>query len=135
MSYIPKYIHKRLIPEESFKLDGDFIKIEVINVIMPIPFGEIPEDFINILEVRFDGETIIDATKPENYEKALIIWNNKNYPLSKIREVGDGLLPLGDKFILAFPNIKNWKKGETHELHLRIQIANGIELKLERKLN
>jgi hypothetical protein len=54
-----------------------------------------PKIFIKILEVRFDGEYIIDATMPENYNKASIIWNNKTYPLSKIREVGDGLLPLG----------------------------------------
>jgi hypothetical protein len=117
------------------KLDGNLIKIEVVNVIMPIPFGEIPDDFVDLLEVKFDGETIIDSNKMDNYNKALIIWNKKSYPLSKIRDVGDGTLPLGDKFVLAFPNIKNWKKGETHEFHLRIQIANGIELKFSRKLN
>ena len=42
MSYVPKYVLKRMIPNDAVKLVGDSVEVTLINLIMEIPASEIP---------------------------------------------------------------------------------------------
>ena len=135
MSYVPKYVLKRLIPEKAVKLVGGDIQVEMVNVLTPIPFSMIPGEFVDLVEIKVDDKVVVDSSKPEVAEKAKIIWNGKDYALKNIKEVADGTLPVGDKMTIVIPNIFGFKVGETHTMELTVKIDSPINIKFERTIS
>jgi hypothetical protein len=130
--FVPKYVLKRLVPEDGLKIVGETVVLNVVNVITPIPFSQIPGEILDILEIKLDDEVVISSTKRDLAKKMTIKWNNQTYSIERIKDVGDGTLPVGDKFEISMPNAKKWKKGEKHSLELTIKIDSPISIKIER---
>lgn len=133
--FVPKYVLKRLVPEDGLKLVGDNIVLNVVNVITPIPFSQIPGEILDILEVKLDDEVMISNTKRELAKEMSIKWKEQTYKIEKIKEVGDGTLPVGDTFQIIMPNKKNWKKGDKHSMELTIKIDSPVSIKIERSVS
>jgi hypothetical protein len=124
---------KRLIPKDAVKLDGDNIKIGIINVISAIPISELPGNLIDELTVLLDGEEILSANVKEHADKVRIIWEGTEYTLETIKTAEGGVLPVGGKMEVVFPNIKNFAVGETHTFEISIAIV-SMKIKFEREL-
>ena len=86
MSYIPKYIIKRLIPEDAVKIDGELLKIKMVNVISPISIDEVPDDVLNYLEVKVDDEVVLDASKTDMAAGMKLLWQDQEFTLDNIKE-------------------------------------------------
>ena len=134
MTYVPKYVLKRLIPPDSVKLEGAVLKVKVVNILMPLPLSEIPGNFLDILSVKLDGEVVLNRTMPDLYNKASIIHNNTTYALKDIKTINGGVMPVGDEFTIVFPNFRNFKVGETHKIEFNIDIASGVSIEFERTI-
>jgi hypothetical protein len=134
MSYVPKYVLKRLIPADAVKLEKNVLKVKVVNILMPLPLSEIPGNFLDILEVKLDGEIVLNRTKPELFSKASIIHNDQTYPLKDIKNINGGVMPVGDIFYIVFPNFRNFKVGDTHKIEFNINIASGVSIEFERTI-
>lgn len=128
MSYIPKYILKRMLTKDCLKLEGDMIVIEVINVISPISIDEIPEDVLNYLEVKVDGNVLPDLSGLR------LSAQGKEFSLSNIKEAVGLTLPVGEKLIIKMPNTPGVKKGETHTVDVTIKANNPISITAEREV-
>lgn len=132
--FIPKYVLKRMVPMDAVKLIDNILSVEIINVFTPIPFSLIPGDIAEILEIHWNGKLMFDASHKELYDKVTIIWNEKQYPLHRIKDVADGTLAVGDKFCITMPNVVGVKIGETHKIGLKIKIDPPINIEIERTL-
>lgn len=114
MSYIPKYIVKRLLPADCIKKVATGIEITAINVLSPGQIMEIPDnpkDILDAFEVKVDGQLISDAIK-----KSLIITiNDQTLPLSDLKKLEGQDLALG-AIIKVFVPITSFNKGEEHLL-------------------
>src|SRR6056297_252637 len=129
MSYIPKYILKRMIPKDAIKLDGDDVVINVTNVISPISIDEIPEDVLNYLEVKVDGDVVLSGAKPDLADGLKLIWEDKTFTLDNIQDAVGETLPVGGKMKIVFPNAIGLASGEEHEVEVTIKTDNPINIK------
>ncbi len=136
MSYIPRYIIKRMIPKDAVKLVGDNIVVEMVNVISPITVEGIPppEEVSQYLEVKADGEVILDESMPELVKGLKIGWGDKQFEFINLQSAEGETIPVGDKLIVTFPNIKGYAVGETHEYEVNIKSDHPISIKFEREL-
>jgi hypothetical protein len=139
MTTFPKYMVKRLIPENAVTLVGNEIHVAIVNVLATIPFDRMPENFLKSIVVKVDGEVIASGDKPELIGKAKLIVKGKPYPLSKIKDIEGGELPPGETMTLVLPNAKNFKKGETHSFEATMQYRpkkkDDLVVTFERKIN
>jgi hypothetical protein len=121
MTAFPKYIIKRLIPEDAVKLVNDEIHVTIVNVLATIPFDKVPADFVTSAVIKVDGVIAATGDKPELIAKIKLIVKGKTYPITKIKDIEGGELPPGETMTLVLPNIKNFKKGEMHSFEATIQ--------------
>src|SRR6056297_30509 len=128
MSYIPKYILKRLVPKNAVKLDGDQISVEVTNVVSPIPIGDLPGSLKDVLLLTVDGDVVFSPEKQELADDVELYWEGEQYDLDSIKEAGGGTLPVGGKLIVKVPNKWGFASGEEHKLKIEVQIDSPIEL-------
>ena len=135
MSYIPKYILKRLIPDNAVKLDGQDLKIQMVNVIQPIPIEEVPEDLLKFIEVKIDNEVVIDAQKKDAAEQMKIQWQDKVFTLKNVKEAQGLTLPVGGTLTIILPNTKGLKVGEMHKFSVLIKADNPINVEFDRKVS
>ncbi len=133
MSYIPKYILKRMIPKDAVSIDGDDIVVAMTNVISPISIDEIPEDVLNYLEVKVDGDIVISGDQPEAGKSLRIKWEDKTFTLDNIDEAIGETLPVGGKMTIMFKN-PGLKSGDTHEFEVTIKADNPINIKFKRAI-
>ncbi len=133
MSYIPKYILKRMIPMDACKEVEGGVEISIVNVISPLSIDDIPADLdpLEYLEVKIDGEAIprddlakLKITSPD--EGITITMDNIQDALGKT-------VPVGGKLVIYFPTDK-LKKGEEHEVDLTIKTDNPINVKITRTI-
>lgn len=134
MSYIPKYILKRMVPKDAVKLEGDKIVIDVTNVISPINIDEIPDNVQDYLEVKLDGETILSGEKPELFKGLKISWEDKEFTIDNIKDAIGLTIPVGGKLRIEFPNSIGVKSGEEHEVEVIIKADNPINIKVKRTI-
>jgi hypothetical protein len=133
MSYIPKYIIKRLIPEDAVKVDGELLKIKMVNVISPISIDEVPDDVLNYLEVKVDDEVVLDATKTDMAAGMKLIWNDQEFTLENIKDAQGQTLPVGGELIVCLPN-PGLEVGSTHKFAVTIKTDNPINVEFEREV-
>jgi len=104
MSYVPKYILKRIVPMDAvanYDLDGDgtadHVGVKYVNVISPmqIPADIDPSYLLSQLKgIWLDGEKI------ENVESGLIIYEGKRYAIDNIQEAAGQTIPVGGSFLI-----------------------------------
>ncbi len=139
MTTFPKYMIKRLIPEDAVKIVGNEIQVTIVNVLATIPFDRMPENFIKSIVVKVDNDVVASVDKPDLVSKTKIIVRGKAYPLDKIKGIEIGELPPGESMVVAIPNVKNYKKGETHAFEVTMQYRpkknDLLIVAFERKIN
>jgi hypothetical protein len=139
MTTFPKYMIKRLIPEDAVKLVGSEIQVTIVNVLATIPFEKMPADFLKSIVLKVDNELVVSADKPDLISKTKLTVRSKSYPLDKIKGVEIGDLPPGESMIIVMPNIKNFKKGETHSFEATLQYRpkknDLLVIAFDRKIN
>jgi hypothetical protein len=97
MSYVPKYILKRMIPEDALKKVGNNVELKMINLITTIPISQAPGDVVDLLEVKVNDK---DLTRDEKL-KILIKWGDKSFTLANIRDAGD--IPVNAELTFSVP--------------------------------
>ncbi len=98
MSYVPKYILKRMIPEDALKKVGNNVELKMINLITTIPISQAPGDIVDLLEVKVND---VALTRDEKL-KIGIKWGDKSYTLDNIRDAGD--VPVNAELVFSVPN-------------------------------
>jgi hypothetical protein len=115
MSYIPKYILKRLIPADAVKLVGDFIEIKFINVLSAIQIKTLPPNYLDLITFKVDGKSL-----EKNIMKQ-IVFSSEGKEISLANPFGANnlLIPMGAIIIVKVPNL-GLKKGEEHTFDMKI---------------
>jgi hypothetical protein len=130
---------KRLIPEDAVKIVGDEIHVAIVNILATIPFNKVPADFLKTAVIKVDGAVVASGDKPDLIAKIKLIVKGKTYPITKIKDIEGGELPPGETMTLVVPNIKNFKKGETHTFEATIMYRpkknDPLIVAFERKIN
>ena len=132
MSYIPKYILKRMLPPDCVKEVKGGIEISVINVLSPLSIDEIPADYKNYLDYL---ELVVDGKPVPNEKKAgiKIVYNDKSYGMDNLTEAIGQTIPVGGSLKLFAP--LDWlKKGEKHQIDINVKLDNPISIQIEREI-
>ncbi len=129
MSYIPKYILKRMIPKEGVRKVEGGVNIEVINVISPISIDEIPsDDLMNYVEVSVDGKMV----EKEIVRKTKLIYQGKTYGVEDLRKLIGTTIPVGDKINIFIP--LDLAPGKEYDVSVTIKTNNPITIQVQREL-
>ena len=119
MSYIPKYIVKRLVPEDAIKKTEDGISISIVNIVSAIPAGQIPGDPVEFINIKVNGT---ELTAEEKQNVALVI-DDVPYTLPTLRDAGD--IPIGAKCTFSFPTAQ-YNVGEEITIDFEVPIVNVV---------
>lgn len=136
MSYVPKYIIKRLIPMDGVKLDAatNTLSIKLVNVLSPLPLADIPGDFLDLLDVKIDGKEIVNRSHPELYPELKLKWKDQVVPMKDIKSLAGGTLPVGDELMIMLPNKMGFKVGEKHTVLFTLKLDSPIQVEFERTI-
>jgi hypothetical protein len=134
MSYIPKYILKRMIPKDAVKLIGDNLEITMVNVISPISIDEVPDDLLNYLELKVDNEVVMGAGNEGVGSGLQIKAEGKVFTLKNVKEAVGLTLPVGGTLTVVMPNVKKLEKGSTHSFEVTIKTNNPVNVQFEREV-
>lgn len=132
MSFIPKYIAKRLIPADAVKIENDKVKVKFVNVLAAISTEKSPKNTKDFIEVKIDGQTLFSKTQQNLESGVLLEHKGKKYALNEIQQIGNGIIAAGDILNIFVPNVKNYKPGETHRIEFDLHIGKGFHLDVER---
>ncbi|MHA1733152.1 MAG: hypothetical protein ACTSU5_14490 [Promethearchaeota archaeon] len=149
MSYIPKYILKRIFPPDGLANldttgDGkvDSLRITYLNLISPI---EIPDmdleaeiknsgvdlnDFSTIAKIKIDGKDI-----PIKAENISIWFEGEEYTLSNIQKAAGKTVPIGGKLTVVYKygDIPVLEPGD-HEFDVTTVTEGGMNFKIVRPI-
>lgn len=129
MSYIPKYILKRMIPQDAMKAAEGGVEITLTNVISPLSVDEIPAgiDPLEYLEVKMDGEEI----SAEELKGLKLTFEDTTIGIDNIEDALGKTIPVGGQLKIFFPTDKI-SAGEEHEVEVTIKTDNPINIKVSR---
>ncbi|HME54551.1 MAG TPA: hypothetical protein VKM55_20230 [Candidatus Lokiarchaeia archaeon] len=149
MSYIPKYILKRMIPEDSFfntcketPGEPDMFGFYIINVLSPLSIpAEIPsdpeelaklagvDDLSKLITVGVDGSDLdFDISKLE------LKYEDKIVTLANLADAAGVTIPVGGKLVIMYAYPGGLSVGE-HEITVKINIGGGAqEISAKREL-
>jgi hypothetical protein len=122
MSFIPKYILKRMFPEDAFKAVAGGLEITMVNVISPLSVDEVPDDVENYLEATVNGVKVSDADK----KKIKIITSKKTFTMANAKEFAGFVIPVGEKLKVFVPG--KFNKGDEPEVGITIKTEHPFEL-------
>jgi hypothetical protein len=125
MSYIPKYIMKRMVPEGAVKNTNTGWEIEVTNVISPLTVDQIPDNVMDIFNFKVDDKEMDKTKMSLRYEDKVVSLKNPKDALGVTVPVG------GKIYIIA--EDKPLPAG-THKFEINIQIDNPINITIEREV-
>ena len=126
MSYIPKYILKRMFPEDSFKKVENGIEVSLVNVISPLSVDEVPDDVVNYIDAVIDGTPISNEDK----EKVTITTGGNTYTLTNAKEFAGVVIPVGEAVKIFIPC--DLEEGSEHEIGITIKTEHPFELSVKR---
>lgn len=147
MSYIPKYILKRMFPKDKslkvVKKDGkSFIMIQMVNVLQPlsvpdkIDIGDFDVNSApNYLDLKINGKDL--KVTVENVKKYVTIWaqgKGFNYEDILVHNKAAGItIAVGGKISLlidmAYPGVKDLVPGPgEYEVSVNVKLDNPISL-------
>ena len=128
MSYIPKYILKRMFPKKCVVVVDGGVNVEMINVISPMALDEIPGDAINYLDVLIDGVKLSDDDK----NKVSLTLDEKTYTFANMKEFEGTTIPVGGILKIFVPCAV--ASGEEHEFDVKIATDSPFEVKFKRTI-
>ncbi|MHA1368404.1 MAG: hypothetical protein ACTSRA_01650 [Promethearchaeota archaeon] len=133
MSYIAKIYLKKMFKSDCMKIDGEYLKVTVNNVINPIEVEKLPEDGVNN---HFDiidenGNVIAGKGNPAAWEKMKLEVHGKVYTKDNYTELVGERLERGEQYVVYIPN-PGWKSGETHKITVKIYQDHPIEFFIKR---
>lgn len=133
MSYIPKYILKRLVPSDSVKKVGDVLNITFVNVLSPINVSEeFPEDLSGKIKVSIDGKPISE----EIIFKTELDIEGKTYKVTDLKTLKGTTIPLGSKILIRVPDKEKMvETGKTYKFSIWIYESGNLSFDIERTVN
>ena len=139
MSYIPKYIIKRIIPADALKnvdMDGkgkaDGFALKYVNVLAPMQI-EKNFDVEDLKKQLFDAELKVDGTSLD-VKKGAIFVLGKKITITNIADLGGLSLPVGGHMFIYFPQAGGLGAGK-HTLVMKTKYKERVEeTQLERDL-
>jgi len=126
MSYIPKYILKRMLPEDCVKATADGFTITMTNVISPLTVEEIPPNAIDYLEFKLnDVEVSADVKKGIK-----ITAGDKTVGINNLQDALGATIPVGGILAISVP--QKVEKGQKYKFTVTIKANNPINIEVER---
>jgi hypothetical protein len=127
MSYLPKYVMKRMVPENALKQVSGGVEITIVNQVATLPVDAIPGNPASFFTVKLNGKQLPHS----DMEKIIITVDGKPYTLPKIQEATE--IPTGATLKFFFP-LKGAKAGEDLKIELHVPEINA-DIELIRKIN
>jgi len=135
LSYIPKYILKRMIPPDAVKIVDDKLQIGIVNVISPLTVENIPDgDLSGYVDIKLDGELVVGEEKQSFAEQLELSFEGETSRLLDLKQHEGIVLPVGGNLTIIAPNLRNWNPGETHTVTVKLNLDNPVEIEVERVL-
>jgi len=130
MSYIPKYILKRMFPNDCCKsVENGGVEISMVNVISPISIDEVPDNVLDYIEVKIDGNEV----SKDKIAKAKILFEDEEYNLANAKNALGKTIPVGGTLKIIVPDL-GLNAGEEHEFEITIKTNNPINIKVARTI-
>ncbi|MHA1371518.1 MAG: hypothetical protein ACTSWN_09440 [Promethearchaeota archaeon] len=126
MSYIPKYILKRMIAKDAIKNTEYGWKVEIKNVISPLSVDEIPDNVENLFKVYVDGKELDKSKISLAFENIEVTMENPKDALGVTVPVG-GILELRYKGEHLSPG--------SHDFKLEIEPAGNMTIEFTREVS
>ncbi len=117
MSYVPKYVLKRMVAQDGLKKVEGGVQLTLVNVIMPIPLDQVPGEVLDFLTLKVNGK---ELTKDE-MAKVQIDWEEKKYTFMNLKDALT--IPVGAqvKFFLPTTDVQ---VGQEMKLEILIPAVN-----------
>ncbi|MBD3186580.1 hypothetical protein GF325_07125 [Candidatus Bathyarchaeota archaeon] len=131
MSYIPKYIMKRMFPKDAVKKINGGLEITMINVISPLSVDEVPDDVENYIEASIDGKPVDKEALKENLK--ITVDEDKSFTYKNAKEFAGYVIPVGGKIKIFVP-VEDIEPGKEHEFEIIIKTDNPFQLSFTRKV-
>lgn len=128
MSFIPKYILKRMLPENCVRgVENGGIEISMVNVISPLTIDEVPDNVLDYVEAKIDGKLV----PKDIIAKIKLEFEGQVFTLSNAKTALGKTLPVGGSLKITVPDL-GLKVGEEHEINVIIKTNNPIDIKASR---
>ncbi|MFX0099117.1 MAG: hypothetical protein ACFFCS_06005 [Candidatus Hodarchaeota archaeon] len=124
MSYIPKYVLKRMIPQDAMKKVEGGGTLTMINMVATIPADQIPGSPLDIIEVKINGEEI----SKEDMAKVEVRIEGNTTMLPDIKELGT--IPVNTTVTFFLPTDK-FNVGEEVTVEVDVPIV-SVHLEVTR---
>ncbi len=82
MSYVPKYVLKRMVAQDGLKKVEGGVQLLLVNVIMPIPLDQVPGEVLDFLTLKVNGKEL----SKDEMSKVQINWEDKEYTFMNIKD-------------------------------------------------
>ncbi|HMF34665.1 MAG TPA: hypothetical protein VKK79_24800 [Candidatus Lokiarchaeia archaeon] len=125
MSYIPKYILKRMVPPDAVKNTDDGWEVEVTNVISPLTVDEIPDNVMDLVSFKIDGEEMDKSTMALRYEDKTVSVDNPQDALGVT-------IPVGGKVYIVHKG--DQLPAGMHKFEVSVKADNPINIEVEREV-
>ncbi|MFX0098838.1 MAG: hypothetical protein ACFFCS_04595 [Candidatus Hodarchaeota archaeon] len=125
MSYIPKYILKRMIPKDAVSNTDYGWVVKLTNVISPLSVDEIPDNVASLFTISVDDNELDVNNLALAYEDKEVTMENPSAALGVTVPVG-GVIEIrykGDKLSAG-----------KHSFKLEIQASGGMGIEFEREV-
>jgi hypothetical protein len=130
MSFIPKYILKRMFPDGCAKNITGGVEITMVNVISPLGIDDgVPESAENHIDVLIDGKPL----GPDLKKKITLTVEGKTYMISKAKEFQGVIIPVGGMVKVFLPIAL--EKGKEHDFDITIKTDNPFHIKVAKVVN
>ena len=144
MSYVPKYIIKRIVPKDALKnidLSGDGkidgVILKYVNILAPLEF-EADLDLDDLKKQLGDAEAKIGDIQVD-FKKVTIIFGEERVTYDDMEKIRGRTLPVGSAIHLYYPHdgglpdgphkiyLKTIYQGQTNETELERNLAGVME--------
>lgn len=130
MSFIPKYILKRMFPDGCAKIVPNGVEITMVNVISPLGIDDgVPESAENHIDVVIDGKPLDTESK----KKITLTLEGKTYSVSKAKEFQGVIIPVGGTVKVFLP--VQLEAGKEHDFDITIKTDNPFHIKVAKIVN
>ena len=118
-----------MLPKTCVSIEGDMIKVAMVNVISPISIDEIPDNVLDYISLKIDDKEVKDLSGLK------ILWEDKEFTMENISDAIGITLPVGGKMTLFFPNKEiGAVSGEERTIEGVIKEDNPINIKFKRTI-
>ncbi len=113
--------------DDAFKIEGDYLKITVNNVISPLECVKVPDAPNDHFEFIDENDKVIAGkANPAAWEKFMIEVHGKKYDKNNYHELVGVTVERNQQYIVYVPN-PGWKVGEEHKLTVKLNQDRPIE--------